>query len=298
MKKSTTGLLLGSALVVGLSGCASSGGQSSQSSMSSSDQKAWYQSPFVCGLAGGLIGGGIGYATSGEDDEDDGLALGGVAGATAGALLCADYSSATGDSDGDGVPDDRDQCPNTPAGVAVDANGCPLDTDGDGVPDYQDECPGTPAGVEVDASGCPLDSDGDGVPDYMDQCPNTPAGAQVNALGCEADVVLRDVNFEFDSAKLTVGAEDILDGVADKLRGNENVRVRVEGHTDSVGPDSYNKDLSQRRADSVKSYLASQGISESRMQAIGYGEEQPVASNETAVGRAKNRRVELGEWQQ
>nr|WP_253272974.1 OmpA family protein [Halomonas sp. PR-M31] len=143
-----------------------------------------------------------------------------------------------------------------------------------------------------------MDSDGDGVPDYMDQCPNTPAGAQVNALGCEADVVLRDVNFEFDSAQLTSNAEQILDGVADKLRGNENVRVRVEGHTDSVGPDSYNKELSQRRADSVKSYLASQGIPESRMQAIGYGEEQPVASNETQQGRAENRRVELGEWQQ
>lgn len=296
MKKSTTGLLLGSALVVGLSGCANSGAQSTSSY--GSEQDAWYQSPFVCGLAGGLIGGGIGYATSSESDEDDGAALGSVAGATAGALLCADFSSQIGDSDGDGVPDDRDQCPNTPAGVAVDASGCPLDTDGDGVPDYKDECPGTPAGVEVNASGCPLDSDGDGVPDYMDQCPNTPAGAEVNALGCEADVVLQDVNFEFDSAKLTPGAERILDGVAQKLSANENVRVRLEGHTDSIGSDSYNKDLSQRRANSVKDYLTSQGIAASRMQAIGYGEEQPIATNETAAGRAQNRRVELGEWQQ
>ena len=294
MKKSTTGLLLGSALVVGLSGCASSGGQSSMSN--DSGDKAWYQTPFVCGLAGGLIGGGIGYATSGESDEDDGAALGGVAGATTGALLCSDYSSRVGDSDGDGVPDDRDQCPGTPAGVAVDANGCPLDTDGDGVPDYKDECPGTPAGVEVNASGCPLDSDGDGVPDYMDQCPNTPAGAEVNALGCEADVVLKDVNFEFDSAKLTPQAESILDGVAQKLQ-DSNVRVRVEGHTDSIGTDAYNKDLSQRRANSVKEYLASKGIAESRMQAIGYGEEQPIATNETKAGRAQNRRVELGEWE-
>lgn len=301
MKKSTTGLLLGSALVVGLSGCASSGNPSASSGSqysSESGQNAWYQSPFVCGLAGGLIGGGIGYASSSEADEDDGAALGSVAGATAGALLCADYSSQVGDSDGDGVPDDRDQCPNTPAGVAVDATGCPLDSDGDGVPDYQDECPGTPAGVEVNASGCPLDSDGDGVPDYMDQCPNTPAGAEVNALGCEADVVLQDVNFEFDSAQLTVNAEQILNGVADKLRANENVRVRIEGHTDAVGSDSYNMDLSQRRADSVKSYLASQGIPERRMQATGYGEEQPIASNDTDQGRAQNRRVELGEWQQ
>lgn len=294
MKKSTTGLLLGSAFVIGLSGCASSGTQS----MGDTEQDAWYQSPFVCGLAGGLIGGGIGYASSSDADEDDGAAIGSVAGATAGALLCADYGSQVGDSDGDGVPDDRDQCPNTPAGVAVDADGCPLDTDGDGVPDYMDECPGTPAGVEVNASGCPLDSDGDGVPDYMDQCPNTPAGADVNALGCEADVVLHDVNFEFDSATLTPQAEDILDGVAEKLSANSQVRVRVEGYTDSIGTEAYNKDLSQRRAESVKDYLNSQGIAANRMKAIGYGESDPIATNETAAGRAQNRRVELGEWTQ
>ncbi|WP_306730004.1 OmpA family protein [Aeromonas hydrophila] len=193
------------------------------------------------------------------------------------------------------MPNDRDECPGTPAGVAVDAKGCPLDTDGDGVADYKDQCPGTPAGVTVDAKGCPLDSDGDGVPDYQDQCPNTPAGAKVNALGCVADLVLRDVNFEFDSAKLTSGAEQVLNGVAAKLVSNENVRVRIEGHTDSVGSDSYNKQLSQKRADSVKAYLASEGVGSNRMETMGYGEEQPVASNDTAAGRAENRRVELAE---
>ena len=118
------------------------------------------------------------------------------------------------DSDGDGVPDRKDKCPNTPSGVKVDANGCPLDTDGDGVPDYQDKCPdvkglaalqgcpdadgdgvadaddkcpNTPAGVRVDATGCPLDSDGDGVADYLDKCPNTPAGVKVDATGCPLD---------------------------------------------------------------------------------------------------------------
>ncbi|MEW6489505.1 MAG: OmpA family protein [Thermodesulfobacteriota bacterium] len=91
------------------------------------------------------------------------------------------------DSDGDGVPDDRDKCPDTPAGVTVDADGCPLDSDGDGVPDYLDKCPGTPAGVKVDASGCPLDSDGDGVPDYLDKCPGTPANVRVDASGCPLD---------------------------------------------------------------------------------------------------------------
>ncbi len=118
------------------------------------------------------------------------------------------------DTDGDGVSDRKDKCPDTPAGVAVDPTGCPLDKDGDGVPDYQDKCPdvkglaalqgcpdadgdgvadaddkcpNTPAGVKVDATGCPLDTDADGVPDYLDKCPNTPAGAKVDATGCVTD---------------------------------------------------------------------------------------------------------------
>jgi OmpA-OmpF porin, OOP family len=91
------------------------------------------------------------------------------------------------DSDGDGVPDDMDQCPNTPAGVKVDSVGCPLDSDKDGVPDYLDKCPNTPAGVKVDSVGCPLDSDKDGVPDYLDKCPNTPAGVKVDSVGCPLD---------------------------------------------------------------------------------------------------------------
>ncbi|NGY03471.1 OmpA family protein [Solimonas terrae] len=88
------------------------------------------------------------------------------------------------DSDGDGVPDRLDKCPNTPAGVTVYSNGCPVDVDGDGVPDYLDKCPNTPPGVQVDVSGCPLDSDGDGVPDYLDKCPGTPKGIKVSADGC------------------------------------------------------------------------------------------------------------------
>ncbi len=88
------------------------------------------------------------------------------------------------DSDGDGVPDGLDKCPDTPAGVHVDAAGCPADADADGVPDGIDQCPDTPAGVHVDPKGCPIDSDGDGVPDGVDQCPNTPAGAAVDVKGC------------------------------------------------------------------------------------------------------------------
>ncbi len=91
------------------------------------------------------------------------------------------------DADGDGVKDSKDLCPDTPAGVQVDANGCPIDTDADGVADYLDQCPDTPAGVQVDANGCPVDSDRDGVADYLDQCPNTRAGALVDEKGCIID---------------------------------------------------------------------------------------------------------------
>jgi OOP family OmpA-OmpF porin len=91
------------------------------------------------------------------------------------------------DSDGDGVPDGIDQCPNTPAGAVVDPQGCPIDSDGDGVPDGVDQCPNTPAGAVVDQVGCPVDSDGDGVPDGLDQCPNTPIGARVDEVGCPID---------------------------------------------------------------------------------------------------------------
>ncbi|WP_148254076.1 OmpA family protein [Aidingimonas lacisalsi] len=290
MKKSSTGLLLGSALVVGLSGCASSASQTSGQGSTQSADRAWYQHPAVCGLAGGLIGGGIGYATSSSSDEDAGVAIGGTAGATIGGLLCADNEPEP----------EVEECPSfpgdIPAGVAKDAEGCPLDSDGDGVPDFRDECPGTPSGVEVNANGCPLDSDGDGVPDFKDQCPNTPAGEEVNALGCPDSVVLRDVNFEFDSARLTSQAESILDEVAERLVANDGVRVSIEGHTDAVGSAQYNMDLSQRRAESVMTYLESEGVAANRMRAQGFGEEQPIASNETDAGRAENRRVELDEW--
>ncbi|WP_447046298.1 OmpA family protein [Vreelandella sp. H-I2] len=290
MKKSTTGLLIGSALVVGLSGCASSASQSSgQSSASSSTGDSWYQHPLVCGLAGSVIGGSIGYATSSESDEESAAYTGAAAGAAIGGLLCADRT-----------PEPvAPQCPSygeVPAGVAVDAEGCPLDSDGDGVPDYRDQCPGTPAGVEVNANGCPLDSDNDGVPDYRDQCPNTPAGAEVNALGCPDSVILKEVNFEFDSAQLTSTARSVLDGVAERLVNNPGVRVSIEGHTDSRGSDAYNKDLSQARAQSVATYLNQRGVSSDRMQAVGYGEEFPIATNETEEGRFQNRRVELDEW--
>jgi OOP family OmpA-OmpF porin len=195
------------------------------------------------------------------------------------------------DSDGDGVVDERDQCPNTPRGITVDARGCPPDSDGDGVPDYLDQCPGTPPGVPVDNSGCPFDSDGDGVADHMDQCPNTPKGATVNEVGCwslEATTL-----YDSNSSYMKAEAYPLLDEVAIILEKNPEMEVEVQGHTDNTGTAEYNQWLSEKRAQKVKDYLVSKGIDPSRLEAKGYGFTQPVASNDTAEGRAQNRRVEL-----
>jgi OOP family OmpA-OmpF porin len=113
------------------------------------------------------------------------------------------------DSDGDGVWDSLDKCPDTPKGVKVDKDGCPLviegDRDGDGVPDSLDKCPDTPKGVSVDKNGCPLDSDGDGVPDYLDKCPDTPKGVTVDKDGCPLPKkVSISLSIEFDSGKATI----------------------------------------------------------------------------------------------
>ncbi len=198
------------------------------------------------------------------------------------------------DGDGDGVIDDKDQCPNTPKGVKVDARGCALDSDGDGVPDHRDKCPDTPAGAAVDGHGCALDSDGDGVPNYRDKCPGTPAGAMVDSDGCMQKIVLDNVLFQHDKAVLTDAAKTTLDAVANGLSGRPDIdAVVITGHTDSTGTDDYNQRLSQMRADAVKAYLASQGVSADKMQTRGEGESSPVADNMTKAGRAKNRRVEI-----
>lgn len=200
------------------------------------------------------------------------------------------------DSDGDGVPDCEDKCPDTPAGLEVDANGCPIDSDGDGVPDYLDKCPGTPAGVEVDADGCPLDSDGDGVPDYLDKCPGTPPGAPVDEHGCQVDetiIISSDaVLFAFDSDAISDSFKARLDEEIPHLLSPKVVSIVIEGHTDSTGPAAYNQGLSERRANAVRNYLVEQGVDADKITAVGKGEEEPVADNSTKEGRALNRRVE------
>lgn len=205
------------------------------------------------------------------------------------------------DSDGDGVFDGLDQCPDTPAGVKVTSAGCPVDTDGDGIADYKDKCPSVPAPGTPD--GCPLDSDGDGVLDANDACPSVPAPgtadgcppkpAEPAAAAAPKKLTLEGVNFDNDSAKLRSESTAVLDNAAATLKEWGEVKVEVAGHTDSASSDEYNLSLSQRRAETVRAYLIGKGVVADRLTAKGYGEASPVADNGTEEGRFKNRRVEL-----
>jgi OOP family OmpA-OmpF porin len=202
------------------------------------------------------------------------------------------------DADGDGVPDDIDQCPNTPPGRTVGADGCQLDSDGDGVVDFDDQCPNTPAGAAVDAKGCPLDSDGDGVPDYKDECPDTKAGAKVDARGCyieleETVTIDLSVEFALNSAEINDLSFQELLKIINFLREYPQSNAVIEGHTDSSGAASYNQDLSERRAQAVMEVLTKSGIDAGRLSAVGFGEERPIASNDTADGMQRNRRVSI-----
>jgi outer membrane protein OmpA-like peptidoglycan-associated protein len=114
-----------------------------------------------------------------------------------------------------------------------------------------------------------------------------------NVISMEEDFTLDGVQFEFDSDKLTESAKVVLNDVVDAMKKYPNVKVDIQGHTDNVGDASYNLDLSLRRAESVKTYLVSKGISAARITTRGYGESKPVASNDTAEGRAQNRRIEF-----
>ncbi|NGY05589.1 OmpA family protein [Solimonas terrae] len=161
----------------------------------------------------------------------------------------------------------------------------PVDSDGDGVADPQDQCPKTPATAQVDASGCPLPP----------PCKPPEAGQRVDLSGCGVgdSVLLRGVNFEDNSARLTVNAKMILDGVADALGKSPDLQVEIDGHTDSRGSDAYNQALSEQRADAVMQYLVERGVAGERMTTRGFGEIEPIADNHDEAGRELNRRVEL-----
>ena len=155
------------------------------------------------------------------------------------------------------------------------------DEDGDGVPDSRDKCPGTPKGVQVDANGCP-------------PAP-PPAVVEEVVVVKEETIVIRDVHFQFDSAKLTAADTAKLDTVATRLKQEApGAQLRVSGHTDSVGKEAYNQKLSEKRAHSVVEYLIKSGVPRSSFVSVtGAGDSHPVADNKTAEGRALNRRTEI-----
>lgn len=142
-----------------------------------------------------------------------------------------------------------------------------------------------------------LDSDGDGVPDSLDKCPNTPPGIKVDSEGCPVPLkkqisVTLTVEFDYDKADVKPQYHNDIEKVANIMKAYPEKELQLEGHTDNIGSDGYNMKLSQRRAESVKKYLVEKfGIAESRISAVGYGESMPVAPNDTAEGRQKNRRV-------
>jgi outer membrane protein OmpA-like peptidoglycan-associated protein len=210
------------------------------------------------------------------------------------------------DTDKDGVPDYIDLCPGTPAGMMVDQSGCPIDQDMDGVPDFEDECPDTPADVEVDIKGCPLDDDLDGVPDYLDKCPRTPAGEKVDEHGCsvkgdvirvepgKSEVILSaGASFAFGSTTILPAAYEELNKLVMEMKEDPVSRWRIEGYTDNIGTDETNTRISRKRAEAVRDYFLSRGISSSRFEVLGFGKGNPIASNQTEEGRAKNRRVRI-----
>ncbi|WP_372964253.1 OmpA family protein [Marinobacter sp.] len=205
---------------------------------------------------------------------------------------------APADADNDGVPDTRDQCSNTPAGAQVDSHGCELDADNDGVADSKDQCPNTPAGAAVNSRGCELDSDNDGVVDSKDQCPNTTAGAEVDENGCEGvtetiETIDLSVQFPTNSSVIDATYDNEIRKVADFMKEYPETTVEIAGHSDSIGKAEYNRFLSQRRAEAVANRLTSVlGVNPDRVTAVGYGEAEPIASNDTAAGRSQNRRVE------
>ena len=196
----------------------------------------------------------------------------------------------------------------------------PKDSDGDGVFDYQDQCPNTPYQATVDAAGCPIsykedtnliDSDGDGVYDKDDKCPNTPPESAVDINGCPVKIIkikkskpvpkkikkvttkTLEVHFEPNSAQITFDSKPKLSQFADYIKKYPDAKVEIVGYTDSSGDRNKNQILSLQRAQSVKRLLVRYGVPSHRIKAIGKGELNPIAPNDTPEGRAKNRRIEV-----
>jgi outer membrane protein OmpA-like peptidoglycan-associated protein len=216
------------------------------------------------------------------------------------------------DNDGDGILDVNDKCPDKAEDKDgwQDDDGCPdPDNDGDGILDVNDKCPDQAEDKDgyQDEDGCPdPDNDGDGILDVNDKCPNEPetVNGYKDEDGCpdkkpevqvEAgkSIVLEGVNFDSGKATLKAESEEPLGKVLRTLLENPEVEVEIQGHTDNQGKAAMNRDLSQRRADTVKAWLVERGVAPERMTTKGFGPDQPVADNTTPEGRAQNRRIEF-----
>ncbi|WP_293368249.1 OmpA family protein [Nevskia sp.] len=167
----------------------------------------------------------------------------------------------------------------------------PKDSDGDGVFDDVDQCPDSPPGSVVDETGCPPPP----TPAPVPTCKTPGPGEKISLAGCGTgdNIVLRGVNFDTNQATLTVNARALLDDVAGELTRYPEIQVQVGGHTDSRGSAALNDSLSKRRAASVMAYLVTKGIAAERMSSAGFGPNEPIADNATDEGRELNRRVEL-----
>ncbi|MFT3822372.1 MAG: OmpA family protein [Chitinophagaceae bacterium] len=202
------------------------------------------------------------------------------------------------DTDGDGIPDKDDKCPNQ-KGLAR-YQGCPIpDTDGDGINDEEDKCPQEKGVARY--QGCPIpDRDKDGINDEEDKCPDLPGTAANH--GCpevkeeikkRAEFAAQHLYFATGSHKLLSKSFKGLDEIVAVMKADPAMKLSIEGYTDNTGKADKNLVLSENRAKSVQEYLSSKGIEAGRITATGYGQENPVADNKTAAGRAKNRRVIL-----
>lgn len=198
------------------------------------------------------------------------------------------------DRDHDGIPDIDDACPDQ-AGPAK-YHGCP-DTDGDGIPDNEDACPDKAGPIVF--KGCP-DTDGDGVPDNIDKCPTVPGPADNQGCPRISEQVKKRLAFaataiQFQTGKAVIkpASYPLLNEIVKILNDYPDYYMTIDGHTDNVGKPEKNMVLSRGRAESVKNYFVSQGIKANRLTTAGHGDTEPVASNKTAAGRAKNRRVAM-----
>lgn len=205
------------------------------------------------------------------------------------------------DADGDGVADSNDWCPKSGAGERVNSDGCaswqvPVDcTRVAAAPEPMQIVPVAPApkGAPAPLPKGTRDADSDGVADEADKCPGTPRGTEVDKNGCAiiSKVVLKGVNFATGSSKLLPAASETLKSVASAMKADPSIKVEVGGYTDSVGEEAKNQALSERRAKSVKTFLVNEGVDAGRLTTKGYGESDPVDTNDTKEGRANNRRV-------